>query len=342
VTGGNGSGAAVVRPLAHLKVLDAASGAAGSFAALMFVQGGATVYKVAAPDEPAGGQPFVMAYLDAGKTVIPPADEPGLRSEVDVVIADPGHDWTPWLDEAAHSVVSGAVYGIGPDGPKAHWRVNEMVIATLGGATEYTTTPAGVPAFGYGQRYQRVAGMYLYAALLAVLHAGSRAQVHPQVQVSEFETVVSLLGYSTTQYAYNGSNAIVGQAGPRYTLRCTDGYLVLGANGDWENLSKLFPDPALATDSRFATQGARYKHAEILGGMLVEWSADKTVAEAVASAAACTVPVVPLATADSLLNDDHLRQRDAWERVDVPGHGTGRAPRAAAILDGHRLSRSSA
>ncbi|MFE2218227.1 CoA transferase [Streptomyces canus] len=329
-----------MRPLSHLTVIDYASGAAGSFAAMLFCQGGATVYKVRTGDKPETDDAiFTDAYLNSGKIVVSAEDEPGLRSTVDVAIADPEHDWAAYLD-GRRVPVTGTVHSAGPDGPKSDWHLNEMMIATLGGATVYSVTADGTPAFGFGERYQRVAGMYLYTALLAVLHEGSAARAFPQVQVSELETVVSLLGYSTTQFAYNGSDALVGQAGPRYTLRCTDGYIVLGANGEWANLTKLFSDPELATDPRFLTQGARFEHAHILGRMVTEWAAAKSVAEAIEVAAACTVPVVPLASTQSLLDDDHLRQRDAWETVEVPGRSRGRAPRAAALFNGRRLSRS--
>lgn len=340
-----------LQPLGGLRVLEVADSKAAAYCGMLFAQGGANVSRVTIdrPEKTASSlwTEVRSAYLNNAKSEVAVKDGDvqhliALAMESDVIIG--GADF-PWDEMAGmvHSLpVSVEITPFGHGGPHDDWLGNELVLASRGGATEYTVDEQGTPVYGHGRRFQYLAGNYAFVASLAILYGGSRTSTTaaPRIEVSVLETVVSMLGYSTTQYSYNGTSGITGQAGPRFTLRCRDGYIVLGANGNWPPIAAMIGRQDLTDDPRFVTQGQRYANAGELGKMVEAWAAQSTIADAVKQAESLSVPLVALATGEDLLTDQHLADRDAWEVIDVPGLGTGKVPRAPYIIDGHRMGRS--
>ena len=338
-----------LQPLLGIRVLQVGDFEPVGYCGMLFVQGGAEVVRMAS--EPASSDSSSpewaavrSAYLNGSKTNLETVEEdiPKLiarAAEFDVIVAGAEFPWSdlPSDDSAPISV---EITGYGRGGPNDGWIGNELVFAARGGAAEYTVDEAGTPVYGYGRRFHYLAGNYGFTAALALCYQGRHSvSSHPRIEVSVLETVVSMLGYPTTQYSYNGTSGVSGQAGPRFTLRCIDGYIVLGANGSWPPIAAMIGREELAGDPRFLTQGARYKHVPELGAIIEEWAGRVSIAEAVRQAEALSVPLVALASGEDLMTDQHLIDRDAWEEVVVPGVGTGKAPRAPYLLDGQRVGR---
>jgi crotonobetainyl-CoA:carnitine CoA-transferase CaiB-like acyl-CoA transferase len=340
------------KPLRELRVLEVGNCEASAYCGMLFAQGGAEVSRVGsdARAEVASSTWATVrsAYLNSGKreVLLPQSDIHHLvtlAGENDVVIAGADFPWDE-IEKLPHpQPVSVLITPFGRGGPHDEWLGTELVLASRGGATEYTVDEHGTPVYGHGRRFQYLAGTYAFVTALALLHDRSPTSelTHPRVEVSMLETVVSMLGYPTTQYSYNGTSGVTGQAGPRYTLRCSDGYIVLGANGNWPPIAAMIGRPDLAEDPRFVTQGQRFEHAGELGKMVEAWAAQSTIAEAVQQAEDLSVPLVALATGEDLVTDEHLAGRDAWEVIEVPGIGAGKAPRAPYIIDGQRVGRNS-
>jgi formyl-CoA transferase len=96
--------------------------------------------------------------------------------------------------------------------------------------------------------------------------------------------------------------------------------------------------PDLADDERYATHGARGRHAETLDGEIAAWTSELTAEEALQRLEAHAVPAGRIFTAREMLTDPHYAAREMVERVlseqgwDVPMTGVvpkfGRTPGA--------------
>ncbi|MEW2573904.1 CoA transferase [Streptomyces sp. NPDC047070] len=300
--------------LSHVTVLDAGSSAASRYCGWLFVQNGARVLGSGArPSDQL--TPAALDFLDTGKE---PGTEP--YAAPDVVLVDaPG-------PAPVAGRLTGVVDPYGPDGPHSGWAADEVTIAARGGAAAYTTGRDGTPVYGFGLRYQYLAGLYLYTALVGEL-AAARSGSH-EVRVSLLETVASVLPYPTTQYAYNGSDSLLEQSGPRFVVACADGWVVVYAGLAWPAITGLLSRPDLDGDRRFVELGDRFAHVDELRGLFDAWGATRTVAEALAGAAAHDVAAAAVRSPAQVLDDPDLAARGAWHEV----RGGGRAPTIPNLL----------
>lgn len=256
-------------------------------------------------------------YLDHGKR---PLESPDASAGgYDLVIGDPEYDW----DGLPGEVVTGTVDPFSATGSRAAWTASEMVLASIGGSTNYTMASDGTPVYGFGRRFQYLAGTDLYTALVSLLGVEPPARpVHPRVRVANDEVVTALLPYGTTQYAYNGTTTTVEQSGPRFVAACSDGYLCVYAGGSWADQAELLGDIVDPEDPRFTAIGSRFAHAEELGELIQKWSGNHTVAEAVRAADAASVAVAPCyeladAVADASLFENGVLTRERLDNREV-------------------------
>jgi len=276
-------------------------------------------------------------FLNQGSTVVDDADTGQLGSlikNVDILIADPDFDWKS-LDTVQRPI-TGTVHPFGPDGPYADWHGNELIYASLGGASLYTLNRDGTPVYGFGDRYQYLAGVYLYTALTScLLKENPSSSALPQVQVSAYESVVSLLPYLTTQYEYNGSGSTQEQSGPRYVCKCRDGWVAIYAGRDWSDIAAVLSDPALEDDERFIGEGNRFANSEALNVLFDSWCADKALEEACALGEKQNVAISAVRSPAFMLDDPALAARDGW-RDTVVGDRPGRVPVLPYTVNGRR------
>jgi crotonobetainyl-CoA:carnitine CoA-transferase CaiB-like acyl-CoA transferase len=313
--------------LGHVVVADAGTTPATRYAGWLFVQNGATVVDRPSPD--GSGQVTAAArdFLDTGKL------GPQTRlSQVDVLLRDAGT-----LASATAELPPPRLVGVTSDfdqsGPRAGWVGDELVTAALGGAAGYTRSRSGEPVYGFGYRYQYLAGLYLFTALVAELSSGTRAS-GKEVAVSVFETVASLLPYPTTQYAYNGSDSILEQSGPRFVVACRDGWVVVYAGLAWPAIVGLCGRPELLEDPRFVELGERFRHVRELGELFDAWGARLSVAEALAEAAVHDVAASVVRSPRAVLDDPDLQARGAFREV----RGGGLAPSIPHLVVSEGLS----
>lgn len=292
--------------LSHLRVLDAGTTPATRYCGWIFVQNGATVVDAGSTGPEVTAE--AADFLDTGKYPGPP------EGAFDVVLVDEGSD----IDLSGTALV-GRIERFGERGPRAQWVCDELVLATLGGAAEYTRSRDGRPVYGFGLRYRYLAGLYLYVGLAAALAEPGTTR---EVAVSEFETVVSLLPYATTQYAYNGSESLLEQSGPRFVVGCRDGWIVVYAGLAWPALVGLLGRADLIDDARFVDLDNRFRNVDALAGLFDTWGARSTVADALRAAAEHDVAATAVRSPAEVLADPDLAARDTWHHV----RGGGLAP----------------
>ncbi len=296
--------------LTHLAVLETGQSPAIRYCGRLLSLAGARVDYAPA----ARGEKFADAvedYLDHGKR---PSGAPS--RDYDIVIGDPDSPW----EDIAPQVVTGTVDPFTHTGSRAGWSPSEMVLASVGGSTNYTRTSDGTPVYGFGRRFQYLAGTYLYTAIVSMLGVEPpAAPTHPRVRVANDEVVTALLPYGTTQYAYNGTATTVEQSGPRFVAACVDGYLCVYAGGSWSDQAKLLGDLVDPDDPRFTAIGSRFAHADELGRLIQTWTENRTVGEAVRAADAASVAVAPCYELADALADASLFDNEVLTRQVVDG-----------------------
>eukprot|EP01036_Dinobryon_divergens_P044190 gene44190-58942_t len=108
-------------------------------------------------------------------------------------------------------------------------------------------------------------GILAFSGVLLALLAKARGRpAIPTVQVSLFETALTLLAYHLTNYA-NGdfqprrAGSGVGHLSPYTAFMCPDGYVLAGATNDevWRRMAAVLGHPEWGTDARFASNAAR-------------------------------------------------------------------------------------
>lgn len=312
-----------------LRVLEVGDEAAIRFCGWMFAMNGAEVLRV--QDRAEGTDPLVEGFLNSGKQITHAAPD---SREWDIVIADPSYDWS----QVPPQTISGTVHPFRPTGPYRDWSGSELVYCSLGGATGYTVSRDGTPVYGYGDRYQYIAGMHLFQGvtgcyLKTLVNETAQFDSVPVVEVSNFETVATSLPYPTTQYQYNGDESVLEQSGPRFVSRCIDGFVVIYGGFAWDPIAALLDRPDLLDDERFVDNGERFRHVSELGEIFDAWAIERSVTEACEIGKLQNVAVTPVRTPRQALHDEGLASRGAW----MPdATGEGRVPLLPYTVDGVR------
>lgn len=326
------------------KIIEIGEEPAVRFCGWLFAMNGAVVTRLAQNDKKTPrSDSWSDTYLNTQKTLSDPRSlskkaYEQLVTDSDIVIADPDIDWTPFSGVRA---ITGTVDPFAVDGPYANWQGTELIYATLGGATGYTFTRDDLPVYGYGDRFQYLAGMYLYQSLCAcLLQADLTGQTtgisaSPRVRVSNFESVVSLLPYLTTQYEYNGAESTKEQSGPRFVNQCTDGFVVVYAGSSWAPIARALDRIDLLEDPRFVDNGARFENMVALEKILDEWASTKTVADACRAGEHHNVAITAIRSPEAALDEASLDQRGAWYGFDMNGR-RARVPTMPYTVDGRR------
>jgi crotonobetainyl-CoA:carnitine CoA-transferase CaiB-like acyl-CoA transferase len=184
----------------------------------------------------------------------------------------------------------------------------------------------------------QVAGLFGTWSLLAALyHRDVQGGPGQTIDVSLYESVLSLLGPLPTLYRHNGTllkrhGSRLSFSSPRNVYRTRDGrhFAVSGtAASAAERVVRLVGGEALVADPRFATHAARAEHADELDAIVADWIAARDLAEVEArfqEVNAAGIRVIDLADA---AEDPHYEARAAM--VAVPDEELGEVVMTAPV-----------
>lgn len=252
-------------------------------------------------------------------------------ADADVVLTD-ATGWHP--EPAGAASLIGHVEPVSPDSPYRDWSLAELELVALGGAADFTRDEDGTPLYGGGQRYAHLSGLLLFIALVAEAHAGLPPRLR-RITVRGLEVVTYCLPYPTLQFAYNGGTETFEQSGPRFVLRCRDGWAAVYAGADWSSLAALLGGGDLLEDRRFVGPEQRFANADELGLLLSAWARERSLDEAIAEAQEHSVALAKIRSIAEVMDDPHLVAAEAWQAVVVDGR-SGRGPRLPWKIDGRR------
>jgi crotonobetainyl-CoA:carnitine CoA-transferase CaiB-like acyl-CoA transferase len=359
-------------PLAGIKILELGQAIAGPFAAALLAWFGAEVIKVEPPvgGDPlrnwrvvhegtslwwysmARNKKCITLNLRVrqGQSI---ARE--LAKRVDVVLENfrPGtlERWGLGYEELKKEnpgIILARISGYGQTGPNAHKPGFAAVAEAFGGLRYVTGEPERPPVRANLSLGDSVAGLHAALGILMALYhrdvrradaKGGRGQV---IDIALYETVLNLMEGTIPEFdlaAVKREREGMRLTGivPSGTYRCSDdAYIVIGANGDsiFRRLMIAMGRDDLAKDARLAQNDGRSKHVDEIDDAISAWTQRHSALEAIRLLEAAEVPAGPIYSAAEMVEDEHYREREVYQEVELPGGRSVKLPTVAPKLAG--------
>jgi succinate--hydroxymethylglutarate CoA-transferase len=180
-----------------------------------------------------------------------------------------------WFEKNAPTLVRCSITGYGSEGPQSHLPGYDFILQAESGLMSIAGPSDGEPT-KYGVAIVDLAtGMMATNAIQAALIARYRTGKGQAVEVSLFDTAISLLANVGNSHLATGKDA--GRYGnghptivPYTTYHCSDGMVALAVGNDkqFAKLSELLGHPEWAEDERLKTNSARILNRAFIDGLL--------------------------------------------------------------------------
>ena len=226
------------------------------------------------------------------------------------------------------SIIMLSMSGFGRTGP---WKDRVSYGQTLqawSGFTQLTgfpdTDPSG-PASAYSDAVGGMAGAQ--AVLLALIHRAKTGRGQ-WLDVSQFESLSSLLETLVLDMSVNGPAAASARAGNRlpygggaphgaYRCRGEDRWVAISIFSDeeWRAFVDVMGSPQWAEDQRFATGNARWRNADALDTFVESWTIRHTAEDVMGLLQAAGVAAGVVQTGADLSHDPQLKERGFFRPV---------------------------
>jgi len=337
-------------PLSGLRVVALEQAVAGPFCSRQLADLGADVVKVERPDggdsaraydTALNGVSAYFAWLNRGKrSVVLDLKEEGDRAlastlidRADVVV----HNLAPGAMERlgfGYEAVSSrnprviwcGISGYGPDGEMRDRKAYDMLVQAESGVIS-VTGGAEQPAKVGVSIADIASGMYAYSSTLAALYARERTGRGDRIDISMLECLTEWM--MPALYVWQGTKRVVKRTGVRHNMivpygayACADGDVMFAIQTDreWRRFCEsVMGDASLASDPRFATNGARVDNREALETMIE--SSFRAQQRSVVSERlqAADIPMASVNDVPAVASHAQLASRHRWTTVDSPG-----------------------
>ncbi|MFJ9089548.1 CaiB/BaiF CoA transferase family protein [Streptomyces sp. NPDC102384] len=341
-------------PLAGLRVIDAATLAAGPLIATWLGEHGAEVIKV---EQPEGGDPLRqwgaqkdgvgLMWKSIGRNkksvTLDLRREAGqsllrdMAGQADVIVLNlrPSTLQKWGLDYGSLAAVNSGlvmvhVTGFGAGGPKSDRPGFGTLGEAMSGFAHLTGSPDGPPTLPSFMLADGVAGLTAtYAVMMALYHRDVHGANGQLIDVNLIEPLARLLEQSVLTYDQLGTAP--SRTGNRWDISAPRN-VYLTKDGHWLAMSGSAPTiakraleavgrPELTRDPRFAEAQQRLKNATAIDTIMADWISARTLDEAMAVFEAANVAAAPVYDAEQLLADPHLTAREAY--VSLPDSELG-------------------
>ncbi len=353
--------------LAGLRVIDLSQGIAGPYCTRLLADLGAEVIKVEPPegdyarslgpfpgDVPHPDRAGLFVHLNAGKksVTLDIGTQSGrvvlrkLLDKADVLVEsyNPGylaalglgyHD----LKDELPALVYCSLTPFGQTGPYKDFQGNSLACLALSGLMYITGDPDKEPLATGGEPADYFAALNAWIAVLAALAHRADTGRGQHVDVSMLE---SLAGpgdeYNTTMYAFLGAvrrrfySRHHLPAYPSEIYPCKDGYIVAigGAFGFPLGMAILIEQPELEQNVLFQNLWARFIGWQQFEALLRPYLREHDCHDLLTRAQELRMPFAAVLDPQSLLENDHLKQRAFFQPVDQPD--LGELPLPAAVF----------
>jgi crotonobetainyl-CoA:carnitine CoA-transferase CaiB-like acyl-CoA transferase len=178
-----------------------------------------------------------------------------------------------------------------------------------------------------------VAGLHAAFAAIAALAVRDQTDAGMQIESAMVESALNIAAEMVLEYSQNGVELHrAGNRGPGaspqgvYRCRGDDSWVALALRDDaaWPGLAALIGRPELGRDPALMTQFGRRSQADQIDKLLSDWTAQRTVSNAVRALREYGVAASAVVAPPALLDDEHLLARGFWETVEHPVVGSYR------------------
>lgn len=341
------------QPLSGITVIDLSHVYNGPYATFLLAQAGARVIKV----EPPGGEhlrrraalggpalPFAMLNSNKLNVSLDLKQEAGksllraMAAKTDVLVENfaPGvmqrFGLGPETLQAKNPrLIYACSSGYGLSGPYRDYPAMDLTVQAMSGIVGITGHAGGAPVKTGPAIADFFAGTHLYGGIVTALYEREQTGRGRIVEVSMLEAVYASLASSLGMVHANGGhqpertgNRHGGLAEAPYNIYPTkDGSIAILGVGDnhFRTLLEIMARPELRDDPRFTTLKARVAHMDEIDAMISVWTSTRRKQDIADALLAQRVPCAPVRELPEVMNDPHLHQRGALERVEHPEYG---------------------
>jgi len=241
------------------------------------------------------------------------------------------------LRAARPGLVIGHISGYGQTGPyrdRAAFGVIGEAIGGLRHLTNYRPGSTDRPPVRVGVSIgDSIAGLYAAFGVMAALWQRDRAEGDGgarSIDVALTESVLSMMEGMLPEYGRMGkvkqpTGGGIATAAPSNAYPTADGaWMLIAANSEplFARLAALMGQPDLKDDPRFIGNQARVEHADLLDGLIADWSCAHSAAELDALLNKADIPSSRAYTAADAAADPQYRFRGMVREVEDPLVGT--------------------
>ncbi|PJE34830.1 CoA transferase [Pseudooceanicola lipolyticus] len=339
--------------LEGLKILDMTTILMGPYATQIMGDYGAQVTKVEAPSGdlmrqvgPARQQGMGPMYLNTNRSkrslALDLKTEAGrkvlmrLAQQSDVLITNVrpkamarlGLTWEA-LEAANPRLIYAALVGYDQRGPYAGRPAYDDLIQG-GACIPHAFVRAGQrPSYVPAAIADRIVGMSAVNAILAAVIERHQSGLGQKIEVPMFETMLSMIladhmGGLTFEPALDKGGYARHLSPDRRPYQTKDGYIcaLVYTDGHWERFFRALGRPEMpAADPRFADFNARMAHIDEVYAELGRILLTRTTAEWLDLFDRADVPVMPMHSFESVLEDPHLNATGFFQSVEHPTEG---------------------
>jgi crotonobetainyl-CoA:carnitine CoA-transferase CaiB-like acyl-CoA transferase len=233
------------------------------------------------------------------------------------------------------------VSGYGRGGPKSDSPGFGTLAEAMSGFAHLTGQADGPPTLPPFMLADGVAALAAtYAVMMALYHRDVHGGGGQLVDVNLIEPLARLIESSTL--AYDQLGTIPGRVGNRFDASAPrNAYRT--ADDKWLAISSASPTtaarvyraigrPDLAEDPDYVDSIPRQQRAGEVDKLVADWVATRTLAEAMATFGTASVAAAPIYDAEQLLADEHLAARGTFVAIDDPDLGAMTVQAPVAVL----------
>jgi len=238
-------------------------------------------------------------------------------------------------------LIFASVSPFGQTGPYRDYKATNLTVSGLGGVM-YTmrpgVEPSSRPVVAGGSQADYTAGVLSFIAVTAALIKARKTCTGEYIDISEMECVTSSLMGNLAEYSYLGlsrkTNPFPIHGYPQGdAVPCKDGWISLTPGiGGAPNIAFLIEQPELEEDPLLAEPRTRMAEPNKFDALIAPWLQERGKWEITKAAQELRLAFTPVLSAGELLDDEQIKAREYFARVNHPVMGNVQYPGAPAKL----------
>ncbi|HMP07069.1 MAG TPA: CoA transferase [Lacipirellulaceae bacterium] len=221
-----------------------------------------------------------------------------------------------------------SISGFGGTGPYRDRGGFDLIAQSMSGLMAINADDSGNPRRLPVPISDICAGMFGSIGVLTALQARHRTGRGQHVDLSLFETALSLGVYESASYFATGERPkALGEkhrgSAPYQAFQASDGWLVVGAGPQnlWEKFCDILDAPELARDPRFVDNPARVRNSHVLATLIQGRMIKENRSHWLAALEAVGIPAGPVLHHDETYADPQVQAREMIQQIKHPTAG---------------------